>query len=438
MFFQMAASTYARARRAFFRLSRLARAILACAVPVLGVSAGYLIIGHAYAQRFPWLSSSAQVYVQWHPSAAVNGHGEVFAWSLAQVTQQPQEELQPVVAWLASQPAVSYALLKQDENVAFLIAEPHELPTVFPEAWTGEVHHIGKRRVMLVHRGQAPRRRPVLLSWWVAWRLDTLLSGHDAVLLAREGAPARRPVYGTLRTEPSGWTVMLSPSPAVLRYPKLEEAMYPQALAGIMTKREVATFLHMLVPGDVLDAASPLWGRLASFPGYFYVLEGSLAAAGDVFSDEFAWMAGLEAESPDANLVLQSILNELMRQFPLAVERVLPDNSKVFELKRSEAFFVSSGAQVDVVTQPQGALTFPHDQIAYRYEGGRLDLFKGVEDREAVAQQRAECGLVDPLATGFLESELLGVTLWKTLFWAVDTEKIVVCVIWPELGVENS
>lgn len=431
------AKIYHRWRQAFFRLPRFQRYAGLTVVAGLAIVAAYTSVGTAYARRFPWLSPQVDTYARWQPGSYVQTHPEVFSWALAQLTNKHANAIQSAVSWMAVMPDGQHEFVANEDSVAFIFKNQAQIPTVFPEEWKNSRVQIGDDTYLVLYLGDFPKHTRIVWNWLPALRLDALAQAYDGVFLTnvRQGLGAM-PVFGVLDVAPERWTALFSPSSRTLRYPRIKTIEYPAALAGLRANREMTSVLHAFLPADRIQELPPLWLSISGFPFEFYV-NGAVSLALDTFSDTISWKAVAQADLSQANSMLRGVLAELKDRFPLAVERVLPDNSKVFELKRSESFFLSSGQDISVNATEPGVFTFPHDQIAYRYDEGRLTLQKG-DAWQNSEQGPSGCSLDQAIASGFVDGSVFGTNLWKTLFLSVDTSKIAVCVDWNPADVDNS
>lgn len=425
MILRVFARVHGRLRRRFFRLNRATRYGLAVLGVIVLIGLAQFGLAWHYAHVMPWYDSQATVYAAWQRDDRFFQHDTVVAQALTQATGQTTDELVLVLDALKATQAAQYRFVAKQGGAVFYALGAQASAGVLPDGWQAELIDT-QRGVLAIHTQSAISALPSNLQWhwFTPMRLRALQVRFPVVLTVhQEPWPL---FYGALDIKDEGWNVFLSPASGPIRHAVLTEQPFIGALAFVHTSQALPSAVRDLP--FMRQISSPVWTALFSTPVRITLLNGKLADLLDPFSSEPIWQLAMPATSEQANGWLQTVLQTLMMRFPLAEQRILPDKSIVFELKRKADFFLPPGMTIDVNEHATGTLTFPHDQITYHFENGQLIAGKGNVSDET--QTLPMCQLPQAMMEAGLASQTLGISLWKTLYLGLDKDKLAICVRW--------
>lgn len=417
------ARMHGRLRRRFFRLNPLMRLMVACLF--VGVVASGIELGLAwhYASVMPWYDRKSQLYLVLNDDHRLFEHNTVLATAIAQISDRNVDELAMAIDAIKSSQADEYRFTVQDGVLSLIAIGATQSAGIVPSGW--QMAAVDKATsTIALSTGAMPNQHRWQWNWVSAMRLRALQVYFPVVFALQK--PEWPLFYGALQVQDQGWDLFVAPSSAPIRHARLVQDSLMSSLVHVTS--------HGRLPQSALPAAiteritSPVWQFLFAVPFRLSVFEGDLLAAADPFAPGVSWQLALDTNAQAANVWLQTVLQTLMVQFPLAEQRVLPDKSIVYELKRKADFFVPPGMSVDLQSQSEGVFTFPHDQIAYRYDGTSLIASKGsVSDG---ARSLPSCQLQSAQAEFGLSSQVVGTTMWKTIYFGLDKEKMAACIRW--------
>jgi hypothetical protein len=238
-------------------------------------------------------------------------------------------------------------------------------------------------------------------------------------------------IYGVFSENESGWQVSFSGSSWSVG-DRVETVLLPSTSSiFVRNSQSLQGIQGFPWPASVKTVLEGPLQELWSAPGSFTAFAGDINMfAENPFQDDLRWENARTVESSAATAILTSLLESLMVRYPMAFERVLPDNSKVFELKKGADQFLLPETSVDVIIHPQGVMTYPHDQLRYEFGDGTLLIRKGDDASNQNETMELSCGLADPKLEILVSGDFIDTSLWTRTFFALNKRNGVVCIFW--------
>jgi len=166
-----------------------------------------------------------------------------------------------------------------------------------------------------------------------------------------------------------------------------------------------ADFFHALVPGT-LTVFSGTLQQLLDYPYASFV--------------QWTW----EGDSDQAQRFQKQVLKDISSLYPVAVQRPLPDESFIFELKRDSSPFYSE--MKDSTSNVKALITYQDGQITVR-DDGKESVFSHVETDPEPGRRSFSCLLPSALGYGSVDGDFLEDVLWKKLGFSWNQQEIILC-----------
>ncbi|MBI4121874.1 MAG: hypothetical protein HY461_00930 [Parcubacteria group bacterium] len=423
----------AKIHRGFARLPLGWRVVGVVLLMILVVAAIFVPLAKALNRRvFPFFDPNQTYFVDLRPTAGLAAHQETLASALSQISSIPGDELRIVLgALLASEPS-RLGSYQQDGQTVFYARNPLQAVAVPSTAqpWQVKEMRFGRDRyVFLSAGGEIVAITPRLSTLWPKLGLYRLAEQDRGVLYAHP-APASPAVYGVFDDLSTAWQVRFAASPWALSE-QVKTVTLPAA--PFVLRHEASLDIDGLLPWP---AAVQTWLNgplkpLLTLSGSVVVRAGTFAQwSANPFADTLVWESETLADTATATTIMQGVLKELMDRYPMALERVLPDKTKVYELKQGAEFFLPSGQTIDLAAHPQGVMTFPHDQIRYNFDGKNLYVQKGEVASNQPQTIPISCGLADPSLELSLNADFVGTSRWERLYFSLNQRNGIVCIFW--------
>ena len=144
------------------------------------------------------------------------------------------------------------------------------------------------------------------------------------------------------------------------------------------------------------------------------------------YDSDQSWILDIPLSQIEAQEVLQGVLDDLSQLYPRSLERVLPDETTVFELERNQEQFLLGG-DLDVFHQPAGLFTFVDDQMAYAYDGETLHLSRG--DEKGLDSVDNSCHFLSSEQSGYFVPAPDLEILWKSVSFSLNKQRMLFCFL---------
>lgn len=384
---------------------------------------------------FPLFKAEQEFYVDLRPTTGLAQHQDVLAASLSSLSNLSREEVSLLVSAMFSSEPSRFGSYKEGSRVVFYVRNPLR-PVVLGESlssagWNIQEHRLGRDQYVLLsaHEGSAIPADAKLNGLWAKFGLYRRAEQDRGVMYLRPKVD-QPSLYGVFSEGENAWQMRFSASSWSFG-DRIETVFVPvDALFHLRNNAPLPGIEDFPWP---LDVRSLLEGPLAPLlaPGSLTAYAGAFAQlVENPFDDTLSWESIRVAEAVTATSSLQRLLESLMVRYPMAYERVLPDNSKVFELKKGADQFLPPGATVDVQSNPEGVLTYPRDQIRYRFSGDVLTIQKGADSSNLNETMEISCGLPEAKLEFFATADFMATPMWKRMFFALNQRNGVVCIFW--------
>lgn len=384
---------------------------------------------------FPFFDPEQTYFADLRPTAGTKEHIETAAAVFSAASNMPREDITAMLsAIIASEPARFGSFLK-DGTVYFYARNPLRpvvLPDAMKEQWISTEWQLQRDNYVLFSPAVAAAqpRQASLAPFWSKVALYRL-SSQDRGVLYIKNSRFPQPLYGSFDDLGGAWRLQLAASAWKVGN-GVESTTLP--LEASFFLRQTSAIGAMAEKIAWTESIAALWNspmaQAFRVPGEITVVVGTFDAfVQNPFSAALAWQAEISTSQQEANAFLEQILRDLAKRYPMAFERVLPDKSKVYELKTGKEQFLTEGAVIDLAIQPQGVMTYPQGQVVYQYADEVFQLEHG-DIADKVKLSTLSCGVADPELEMLISADFVGTQLWRKMFFGLNQRNGVVCIFW--------
>ena len=374
---------------------------------------------------FPLLSDGIDEYVEFRISEDSIELAQPLALLLSETFALDDEHIFiSLISMMATKPS-SVGLLKKDNKVFGFARNPTEsVDQNLSEEFDLKLskHEISGQEFIIISEHEWPEDK-------ITRSLETRRNIFRLILLSNNatGVLLKDSIYGQFRGDLDRVVLELSPHRGLIST-GLYEGTQP---GGSLYIENSQSFPDILWPSFFPEREEGLIGfadHIFKYPGKINLVSGRPDQFFiNPYQLELGWEISLDIDRAGAAYLMNVVLDDLTRLYPESVERVLPDDTIVFELMQSKENFIEGG-EIDFEKNSAGDLTYLRGQLIYSYsEENGLSISKRLDEMDKPTVDNS-CLFDDFLMAGNFKYHDESDLLWKRLFFGLDQQRMILCI----------